>query len=316
MSPTAIVSHPDCSLHNPGPDHQDQPRRLAGIVSELSSGRFSKLVVLKARKATDTDLLRVHSPELITKVRKAEPRQGLWNIEHDTVLSPGSEVAARLAAGAVMTAVDALLEGQCRNAFCLVRPPGHHAERSYSMGYCIYNNICVGAAYASACYGLRRVAIIDFDAHHGNGAQNIFWNSRDYFISSIHEWSEDMLTGAADETGAYGHILNVPLPSHADSITFRNAVTHQLVPRLHDFSPQLILVAAGFDGHADDRISTLRFAGADFYWIAELLCEIADLHCDGRIIASLEGGYHLPSLTSSALQFISGMIRNSDRTGS
>jgi acetoin utilization deacetylase AcuC-like enzyme len=305
---TLIVTHPSCLEHDPGPEHPETPARLETVIRALQAVRFANAAWDFAPRVEREDLQRAHSPDYIERIWAAIPRQGLWNIDPDTVLSPQSGEAAMRAAGAVCAAVDAVCEGRASNAFCAVRPPGHHAEREHSIGFCLFNNLAVAAEHARHRHGLDRIAIVDVDAHHGNGAQNIFWNSANTFVASLHQWPSDLLTGNADECGAYDQILNLPLEAMTGSAAFRLVFQNRLLPRLRDFHPELILVAAGFDSHRADPLTNLLLETEDFHWIAAMLRTAADDLCAGRLVASLEGGYHLDALGASVSAFVSGMM--------
>ena len=259
--------------------------------------------------AAAADIERVHGAVMLAEINRLLPRHGLWNIDQDTVLSPGSMAAALRAAGAVCAAVDAVCTGEARRAFCAIRPPGHHAERDHPLAFCLLNNIAIGAARARAVHAIRRLAIVDFDAHHGNGAQNIFWADPDVLVASLHEWPNDMPTGARDETGAHGSILNIPLPAGSASAAFRTAVETILLPRLLEFQPEIIFVAAGFDAHKADKLASLCLETEDFSWISERLAGVAGQCCGGRLVASLEGGYDPVALPGCAAAFVRGMCQ-------
>jgi acetoin utilization deacetylase AcuC-like enzyme len=311
---TFIFTHPACLEHDPGPEHPERPERLRVVLDALRTPEFASLHWRIAPQATIADLQRVHDLEYLAKVEASIPAIGLWNLNADTIVSPGSRLAALHAAGAVCAAVDAVCAGEAKNAFCAVRPPGHHAESRNALGFCIYNNLAIGAQRARHEHGIGRIAIVDFDAHHGNGAQNIFWGDRDVFVASLHQWPFDLPTGDVDERGAYNNVLNLPLPAGTGSVAFRAAVSDLLAGRLREFKPELIMVAAGFDAHRDDPLANLQLDTEDYRWVAKLLLQIAREQCEGRFVASLEGGYELKSLRASVTAFVQAMAERDEKT--
>ncbi len=224
------------------------------------------------------------------------------------MLSPGSGAAARRAAGALCAAVDAVAAGEAGNAFCAVRPPGHHAEPSRAMGFCLFNNVAVGALHARAAHGLRRVAVVDFDVHHGNGTQAMFWDDAELFYASTHQMPLFPGTGGAEERGVAGNILNVPLAPMAGSLEFRHGLRETILPALIRFEPQFILVSAGFDAHEDDPLAGLRLHEDDYAWVTTELLAVARDFCDGRVVSTLEGGYNLQALGASAAAHVTALM--------
>jgi acetoin utilization deacetylase AcuC-like enzyme len=239
------------------------------------------------------------------------PEQGLWYLDPDTMIGPGSGTAALYAAGAVLSAVDAVLAEDSRNAFCAVRPGGHHAARSCTGGFCLFNNVALGAVRARDRHFLSRIAIVDFDLHHGDGTESLFWDEPAVFFSSIHQWPSDTGTGSPLNRGAHGNILNIPLSAGDDGTDFRRAVTDRLLPALHDYEPQLVLVSAGFDAHKADPLGHLALDESDYYWIGRALAAVAQSHSDGRLVATLEGGYALDALGASSAAFVSALLDGS-----
>jgi acetoin utilization deacetylase AcuC-like enzyme len=233
---------------------------------------------------------------------------GRHQIDGDTIVSPGSEDAALRAAGAVIAGVDAVCAGRARNAFAAVRPPGHHAEAAQAMGFCMFNNVAVGALHARAKHGLRRVAVVDFDVHHGNGTQHMFENDADLFYASSHEWPLYPGTGSGDETGRFGNIVNAPLPGGSEGFAFRRAFETKILPALDAFAPELVMVSAGFDAHEEDPLASLRLHESDFAWVTRALMDVADRHAKGRVVSALEGGYDLDALGRSAAAHVEALM--------
>jgi acetoin utilization deacetylase AcuC-like enzyme len=300
-----IYSHPACLAHDTGPTHAERPERLSAVTSALHAA-FPQLDWHEAPRASRGQLLRAHKPALLEQVLEARPRERIF-LDADTVLSPASAEAALRAAGAVVAGVNAVLGGQTTRAFCVVRPPGHHATTDEAMGFCLFNNIAVGALHALAAHGLERVAIVDFDVHHGNGTQAIFEHDRRVLFASSHQLPLYPGTGASDETGD-GNIVNAPLPPDAGSALFRVAWTERLLPAVDAFKPQLLMISAGFDAHRLDPLAQLQLDAADFTWITEELVALAKRHCGGRIVSTLEGGYDLAALAESSVAHVGALL--------
>ncbi|HEY5597313.1 MAG TPA: histone deacetylase family protein [Kiloniellales bacterium] len=305
---TALFTHLACLAHNPGSMHPERPARLEAVLNALEAEEFAALERREAPRAEKAQVARAHSMAYVEAILDAEPEIGLVGLDPDTYLSPGSGEAALRAAGAVCAAVDAVMAGEVANAFCAVRPPGHHAEPNRPMGFCLFNNIAVGALQARAAHGLRRIAVMDFDVHHGNGTQARFWDERDLFYVSIHQSPLYPGTGRADERGIAGNILNVPLPPMAGSAEFRHAMSAAVVPALNRFAPEFLLVSAGFDGHAGDPLAGLRYDEDDFAWATGELMAVAKVHCQGRLVSTLEGGYVLDDLAASAAAHVRALM--------
>jgi acetoin utilization deacetylase AcuC-like enzyme len=263
----------------------------------LSGGAFASLDRRDAPRATRDDLALIHPQRFIDAVMRAIPTQGHSALDPDTIVSPGSGEAALRAAGAVCAAVNAVIAGEAPNAFCAVRPPGHHAEPEQAMGFCLFNNVAVGAARARQ-NGCTRVAVVDFDVHHGNGTQTVFAGNGDFFYGSTHQSPFYPGTGAADEIGV-GNIVNVPLPAGAGSIAFRDAYERTILPALATFRPEFLLISAGFDAHRLDPLAQLMLEEDDYRWVTERLLDVARLHAKGRVVSTLEGGYDLSALAAS-----------------
>ena len=295
---TLLYSHPICLEHDPGRHHPESPARLRAVLAALDEPEFARLERREAPEADFDDLLRVHSRRHVERTLGAVPRSGHVGIDPDTILSPASGAAALRAAGAVVAAVDAVVAKEADNAFCAVRPPGHHAEPERAMGFCLFNNAAIGALRAREVHGLERVAVIDFDVHHGNGTQAAFETDCSLFYASTHQYPFYPGTGAAGEIGV-GNIFNVPLRAMSGSASFRRAVSGRVLPALHDFRPEFVVVSAGFDGHTSDPLAQLLLDEQDFTWVTEKLLEIAAEHAEGRLVSTLEGGYDLAALKAS-----------------
>lgn len=296
---TVLFTHAACGDHDPGYGHPESPARLQAVQAALEGEAFAFLDRRGAPLADLDQVVRVHPRDHVERVLAAVPEEGEVFLDSDTVLSPGSSEAALRAAGAVCAAVDAVLGGEARNAFCATRPPGHHAETARAMGFCLFNSVAVGAAHARAVHGLGRVAVVDFDVHHGNGTQEIFWAQPDLFYASSHQAPLYPGTGAAGEHGGSDNVLNVPLPAGAGSREFRAAMSGQILPALDAFAPELILISAGFDAHIRDPLAGLALTEDDFAWATAELCGLAGARCRGRIVSTLEGGYDLTALAAS-----------------
>ena len=296
---TLLFTHPACLDHDPGRHHPESPARLRAVLDALADPEFARIDRREAPEAALEDLLRVHSRPHVERLLHAVPKSGHVGIDADTILSPASGAAALRAAGAVVAAVDAVVAGEADNAFCAVRPPGHHAEPARAMGFCLFNNVAVGAMRARAVHELHRVAVIDFDVHHGNGTQAAFEADDGLFYASTHQSPLYPGTGSASETGV-GNIVNVPLRPMSGSSQFRAAMTQRILPALDAFRPELVLISAGFDAHRNDPLAQLMLDEEDYTWVTEKLIEIAYRHAGGRLISALEGGYDLPALGASA----------------
>ncbi len=295
---TLLFTHPDCLEHTPGQLHPEHPARLAAIMKALEDDAFAALDRREAPLASVEQIARAHPMSHVERVLAAVPESGLVAIDGDTAMSPGSGDAARRAAGAVCAAVDAVLGGEAKTAFCAVRPPGHHAEPEIAMGFCLFNSVAVAARHAQAVHGLERVAIVDFDVHHGNGTQAIFEADGSVFYASLHQSPLYPGTGAGHERGV-GNIVNVPLAPMASGVELRRALGEVIGPALLDFKPELLIISAGFDAHEDDPLASLRFTDDDYAWATRELLRLADIACDGKVVSALEGGYDLDALARS-----------------
>ncbi len=308
MTPTLLITHQACAGHDTGHWHPESPARLAAVLQALDQPAFAGLGWLEAPRATAAQLALAHPAAFVERALAAVPETGYVGLDGDTILSPGSGEAALRAAGAVIAGVDAVMTGQARSAFCAVRPPGHHAEPEVAMGFCVFNNVGIGALHARAAHGLQRVAVVDFDVHHGNGSQAIFWDDSQAFFASSHQSPLYPGSGARDERGAHGQIVNAPLPPGAGGDHFRAAWAGELLPALDRFKPELILVSAGFDAHRDDPLANLELVEADYDWITRELRRLAQRHAGGRLVSTLEGGYHLEALGASAAAHVQALM--------
>jgi acetoin utilization deacetylase AcuC-like enzyme len=303
--PTAFITHADCLKHDMGAGHPERPARLTAIEDQLiASGVGQHLTRFDAPLATDEQLARVHPLEYVQAIRDAAPRSGTVHLDPDTAMNPHTLQAALRAAGAAVLAVDLVLQKKASTAFCAVRPPGHHACRARPMGFCIFNNVAVAARHALEAHGLERVAVIDFDVHHGNGTEDIFEGDERVLMASTFQHPFYPYSGTDSPAS---NMVNVPLPAGAGSREFREAVRQEWMPALDDFAPQLIIFSAGFDAHAEDDMAMLRFGDADYGWVTEQLKAVAERHGGGRMVSMLEGGYALSALGRSAVQHIKVM---------
>jgi acetoin utilization deacetylase AcuC-like enzyme len=305
---TLLFTHPSSEEHDTGVGHPERADRIRAVMQALAADRFEMLERRDAPLAETDQITRIHRPDLVTSVMNAVPDEGLAHIDPDTVMSPGSGEAVLRACGAAVAAVDAVMAGEGNSAFCAVRPPGHHAEPGRAMGFCVFNNVAIAAQHARAAHGLERVAIVDFDVHHGNGTQAAFWDEPGVLFASSHEYPLYPGTGAEHETGA-GNIYNVPLAGGSGSVEFRRGMERIVLPALEAFQPQLVLVSAGFDGHARDPLASLRLDEEDYAWITAKLVDIAGEYAEGRIISSLEGGYDLDALADSVTAHVTELLR-------
>jgi len=305
---TLLYSHPACAEHDPGSMHPESPARLAAVLDALAAPEFAALERREAPPAAREQLARVHPETYVDAVFEAIPQTGHASLDADTTVSPGSGEAARRAAGALCAAVDAVAAGEADNAFCAVRPPGHPAEPTRSMGFCMFNNVAVGALQARAADGDQRVAVVDFDVHHGNGTQAMFWDDPDLMFASTHQMPLYPGTGAAEERGGHGNIANMPLAPMSGSGEFRAALHDYILPALRSFGPDFLLVSAGFDAHADDPLAGLRFHEDDYAWATAELLAVARESCGGRLVSTLEGGYNLEALAASAAAHVRALM--------
>lgn len=307
---TFYYSHPSFFDHDTGLGHPESALRLRAIATALSRPEFSGLIQKEAPRANTEQIRSIHTQAHIDHVFKALPKLGHANLDADTVISPASGEAALHAAGAVCAAVDALFAEQADNAFCAVRPPGHHAEPHASMGFCLFNNIAIAAEHARKKHGIRKVAIVDFDVHHGNGTQKVFEKNPEILYASTHQYPLYPGTGAANETGV-GNVFNMPLAPGSGSSDFRAAMTSRILPAVDAFRPELVLVSAGFDAHRDDPLASLNLDETDFAWITQELLQLAERHAGGRLVSTLEGGYNLEALAESVAAHVRELLAGS-----
>ncbi|HEY0103116.1 MAG TPA: histone deacetylase family protein [Brevundimonas sp.] len=300
----ALFTHLDMIEHRPGVGHPERPERLKAVLDALDDAGLSR-DLRAATEASAADLERLHPPAYVARLLGASPTRGLNQLDADTILSPGSVRAARLAAGAVVDAVRAVARGEMNRAFAAVRPPGHHAEPDTAMGFCLFSNVAVAARVAQA-EGLARVAVIDFDVHHGNGTQAAFQDDPSLFLGSIHQMPLYPGTGAASETGV-GNIVNAPVPPHAAREAWRATFSAALMPALQAFAPDLILISSGFDAHRRDPLAHQSLEAEDFAWATRAVIEVARDCCHGKVVSSLEGGYDLEGLGRSAVAHVQAL---------
>lgn len=305
-----LLTHRDCLAHEMGEGHPESPDRLRAVLQALDAEEFAQLIRDEPDEATEEQLLRAHPPDYVAAILGVRPEPGGYvALDADTVMCAGSARAALLAAGAAVRAVDEVCTGRVRRAFCATRPPGHHAERRRPMGFCLFANAVIAARHAQAVHGLARIAIADFDVHHGNGSQDGVEGDASILFASSHQMPLYPGTGAAHETGL-GQIHNAPLPPGASGAEFRHAWTTKLLPAIEGFAPDLLIISAGFDAHARDPLAQLRLTEADFDWISMELCAIADRVCAGRVVSLLEGGYDLEALALSTAAHVRALLRS------
>jgi len=303
----ALYTHPACLEHDPGPGHPEAPARLEAVLEAFDDPRFAAVERHSAPRASREQLERVHRRAHVEHILGVMPKSGWMQLEADTVMSPGSAEAALRAAGAACAAVDAVLTTPLRRAFCAVRPPGHHATPSAPMGFCLFNNVAAAAAQAIDAHGLERVAIIDFDVHHGNGTQDIFWTDPRVLYASTHQSPLYPGTGRSDEHGC-GNVVNAPLRAGAGSIEFRDAYIRTVLPALDAFAPQLVVISAGFDAHHLDPLAAVELETDDYAWVTRRLVELALRHAGGRVVSCLEGGYDLGALRASVAAHAAALL--------
>ena len=303
----ALYTHASCLAHDPGAGHPESPARLRAVLEALDQDRFAGLDRIEAQRATIEQLQRAHSAEHVARIFAVAPKNDdALRIDEDTVMCGASLDAALRAAGAVCGAIDGVLAARHQRAFCAVRPPGHHATHAHAMGFCLFNSVAVGATHALAS-GLERVAIVDFDVHHGNGSQDIFANDARVLYASTHEMPLYPGTGLRRETGV-GNIVNEPLPSGGGSGEFRAAYRERVLPALDAFAPQLVLISAGFDAHRLDPLADLNLDADDYAWVTRELVGIANQYASGRVVSSLEGGYSLTALRESTAAHVAALL--------
>ncbi|MDX1710398.1 MAG: histone deacetylase family protein [Rhodovibrionaceae bacterium] len=306
---TFLYTHSACFKHDPGRMHPENPSRLKAVLSALDAPEFKDLQHREAPLATREQIARCHPEDYIDEVEATEPKSGHAGIDADTAMSPGSWEAALRAAGALCAAVDAVQAGEADNAFCAVRPPGHHAEPARAMGFCIFNNVAIGALHAREKHGLHRIAVVDFDVHHGNGTQAMFWNDPDLSLFSTHQSPLYPGTGNPQDRGVNNNIHNIPLPPMAGSEEFRRAMSDAVLPQLAKFEPDFLFISAGFDGHEDDPLASLMLHEEDYDWATAQLVHVARGSCGGRVVSTLEGGYNPHALKMSTAAHVRALMQ-------
>lgn len=304
--PTALISHRDCVLHQNGPGHPECPQRIDAITDQLmKQDVFDYLTHVEAQKATPEQLSLAHAASYVDFIHEHAPARGTVQLDADTSMNEHSLDASLRSAGAGIQAVDMVMNGTVDNAFCLTRPPGHHAERVQAMGFCFFGNIAIAAKHAVRQYGMDRVAIVDFDVHHGNGTEDIVDGDPNILFCSSFQFP---LYPGSYRDNVLHHRVNTPLKSGCSSADFRGAITHSWLPALEDFRPDMIFISAGFDAHLEDPLANLHLLDADYVWITQKLMDLADRHSNGRIVSMLEGGYALPALSRCATAHVRGLM--------
>ncbi|MCC6948188.1 MAG: histone deacetylase family protein [Bradyrhizobiaceae bacterium] len=306
---TLLLSHDSSLRHVTPAGHPERADRLRAVMAVLEEEQFSALAREAAPEADLEAITRVHPTEYVQALQDAVPAEGIVRVDADTSLSSGSWEPILRSAGGAVQAVDEVMEGKVSNAFVAMRPPGHHAETSTPMGFCFFNNAAIAARHAQARHGAERVAIVDFDVHHGNGSQDIFWSDKNVMYCSTHEMPLYPGTGARTERGAFNNVVNAPLSAGDGGSEFREAMSVAILPRVEEFRPDLIVISAGFDAHLRDPLANLNLVEADYAWITQQLMEIADRHASGRIVSVLEGGYDLEGLSRSVAAHVKALMR-------
>ena len=306
---TLLITHPACLDHLTPLGHPERPDRLRAIERALEVEKFQTLARVQAPTAALETVALCHPMDYVTEIRDATPGEGMVQLDADTSISPGSFEAALRAVGGAVHAVDEVCLKKAANAFVATRPPGHHAETARPMGFCLFGNAAIAARYAQTRHGIDRAAIVDFDVHHGNGSQEIFWEDRTVMYCSTHQMPLFPGTGAVGETGDFNTIVNAPLRPGDGGEAFRAAFDNRVLPRLREFAPELIIISAGFDAHMRDPLANLNLVEADFAWATQKIMEVADHYAGGRVVSLLEGGYDLEGLANSAAAHVTALMR-------
>lgn len=305
---TLLLSHPACLNHLTPAGHPERPDRLRAIDQALENEKFQSLARVEAPLGPLDVIALCHPMDYVEAIRDASPAEGLVRLDADTSMSPGSFEAALRAVGGAKLAVDEVMTGKAVNAFVATRPPGHHTETARPMGFCLFNNAAIAARYAQKTHGVERAAVVDFDVHHGNGSQDIFWSDKSVMYCSTHEMPLYPGTGAVGERGEFNTIVNAPLSAGDGGDAFREAFETAILPRLREFKPDVFIISAGFDAHTRDPLANLNLVEADFSWVTKKLMEIADTSAKGRVISLLEGGYDLQALSRSVAAHVSALM--------
>jgi len=308
---TGLITSDTYQNHNTGEGHPEQINRVLIILDNFKRLNNKNLIWKKPSVVKNKILEITHTPDYIKFIQKSFPKKGLSFLDGDTIISPGSKEATLDAVGSIISAIDGVQNKEFQNAFCAVRPPGHHAESNKAMGFCIYNNVAVGAKYLLTKYKLNKLAIIDFDVHHGNGTQNIFYNNKKVLYISTHQYPYYPGTGNNEEKGKYNNIFNIPLPAGTNSEEYLNAYDHVL-KKLKEFKPEFVLFSAGFDAHKDDPLAQLKLNSRDFYDLTKRTLDIINPYCKGKVVSILEGGYNLNALKESAEMHVNALLEHNN----
>jgi acetoin utilization deacetylase AcuC-like enzyme len=306
---TLLLSHPACLDHLVPSGHPERPDRLRAVERALEAEKFQTLTRAQAPLAALETIALCHPMDYITELRDASPKEGLAHLDGDTTMSPGTFEAALRAVGGAVHAVDEVIEKKADNAFVATRPPGHHAETARPMGFCLFDNAAIAARHAQNRHGIDRVAIVDFDVHHGNGSQEIFWSDKTVMYCSTHQMPLFPGTGAVSESGEYNTVVNAPLRPGDGTDKFHDALESRILPRLIEFRPELVIISAGFDAHYRDPLANINLEEADFAWATQKLMEVADRFSGGRVVSLLEGGYDLQGLGNSVAAHVTALMR-------
>ena len=308
---TLIISHKDCLSHIEPTGHPEQVMRLLEVVKRLKFEEFNNLIWKEAPIATNEQILLGHSKKYVEFIENIQTSNHITHLDADTYFGKGSLNAAKRGVGANISAVNAVMSGEFNNAFSAIRPPGHHAETEKAMGFCIFGNVAIAAKYAIENHKLKRVAVVDFDVHHGNGTQEILWDNPNVLFVSTHQMPLWPGSGTHEEHGNHQNILNIPIQANTDGPAFRQKFDEIILPRLDSYKPEILIISAGFDAHYKDPLANIELMTEDYEWITHRLCDIADEHADGRLISSLEGGYNLAALAESVAVHVKVLMERS-----